>query len=241
MSLYMLQATPDLSGLIRWSERTGLFQTRPEDDLGYPLHAVLRAAFDTLAPAPFALMRHAVRPATLLAYSAHPAQALREQAAAFAEPDATAAIGLTTLVDKQMPDQFAVGRRLGFTVRVRPVVRVDRDGDRSRARERDAFLHAVTGSAPGEGPSRGEVYCAWLTARLAEGGAQVEHLVLDSFRLTAAIRRDRGRKLRTFRGPDASCSGVLHVTDPERFSALLARGVGRHRAFGFGMLLLRPG
>jgi CRISPR system Cascade subunit CasE len=24
------------------------------------------------------------------------------------------------------------------------------------------------------------------------------------------------------------------------FRALLARGVGRHRAFGFGMLLLRP-
>jgi len=30
------------------------------------------------------------------------------------------------------------------------------------------------------------------------------------------------------------------VRDPTGFAALLARGVGRHRAFGFGMLLLRP-
>ena len=30
------------------------------------------------------------------------------------------------------------------------------------------------------------------------------------------------------------------MTDSEAFSALLRRGVGRHRAFGFGMLLLRP-
>jgi CRISPR system Cascade subunit CasE len=34
--------------------------------------------------------------------------------------------------------------------------------------------------------------------------------------------------------------GELTVADPDAFSALLARGVGRHRAFGYGMLLLRP-
>jgi CRISPR system Cascade subunit CasE len=30
------------------------------------------------------------------------------------------------------------------------------------------------------------------------------------------------------------------VADPAAFAQLLARGVGRHRAFGLGMLLLRP-
>jgi CRISPR system Cascade subunit CasE len=41
-------------------------------------------------------------------------------------------------------------------------------------------------------------------------------------------------------GPDAVLEGVLEVVDGEAFAALLRRGVGRHRAFGFGMLLLRP-
>jgi CRISPR system Cascade subunit CasE len=33
---------------------------------------------------------------------------------------------------------------------------------------------------------------------------------------------------------------MLEVTEPETFAVGLARGIGRHRAFGFGMLLLRP-
>ena len=40
--------------------------------------------------------------------------------------------------------------------------------------------------------------------------------------------------------PDAIMHGALIVSDPGAFHALLARGVGRHCAFGFGMLLLRP-
>jgi CRISPR system Cascade subunit CasE len=37
----------------------------------------------------------------------------------------------------------------------------------------------------------------------------------------------------------ALVTGTLRVGDAEAFRALLARGLGRHRAFGFGMLLLR--
>ena len=35
-------------------------------------------------------------------------------------------------------------------------------------------------------------------------------------------------------------SGALTITDGEKFAQLLARGIGRHRAYGYGMLLLRP-
>jgi len=30
------------------------------------------------------------------------------------------------------------------------------------------------------------------------------------------------------------------VQDPQAFAALLARGLGRHRSFGYGCLLLAP-
>ena len=39
---------------------------------------------------------------------------------------------------------------------------------------------------------------------------------------------------------EAVFEGTLEVRDAALFQGLLARGVGRHRAFGFGMLLLRP-
>jgi CRISPR system Cascade subunit CasE len=41
-------------------------------------------------------------------------------------------------------------------------------------------------------------------------------------------------------GPDAVLAGHLRVLDTSAFAELVARGVGRHRSFGFGLLQLRP-
>jgi CRISPR system Cascade subunit CasE len=41
-------------------------------------------------------------------------------------------------------------------------------------------------------------------------------------------------------GPDAVLRGRLQIEDGNGFARLVARGIGRHRAFGFGMLLLMP-
>lgn len=40
--------------------------------------------------------------------------------------------------------------------------------------------------------------------------------------------------------PAALLQGEMIIQDGDQFQALLARGIGRHRAFGFGMLLLKP-
>jgi len=84
------------------------------------------------------------------------------------------------------------------------------------------------------------VYRDWLVRQLAAGGAVAETVSLDAIRRTRVVRRGRDRTLSAPEGPDVTASGVLHVAEPDLFVALLARGVGRHRAFGFGMLLLRP-
>lgn len=240
MTLHLLKLQPDMVRLGRWARDHRLLPARGDDDLGYALHALLAAAFGELAPKPFLLQQDAPRPAALLAYSVHRIDALRDHAAAFAEPDALAALGVDALAGKAMPDRFAAGRRLGFAVRVRPTVRTDRGGQRDRVREVDAFLAAVTGTEPGAGPERGAVYRDWLAQRLRAGGAEPEAVSLDSFRLSDALRRGTGRALRPQPGPDAAFTGVLRVAEPDAFAALLGRGVGRHRAFGYGMVLLRP-
>lgn len=48
------------------------------------------------------------------------------------------------------------------------------------------------------------------------------------------------RKAVAVGGPDVLITGRLLIRNPEAFSALVARGVGRHRGFGYGMLMLRP-
>lgn len=58
------------------------------------------------------------------------------------------------------------------------------------------------------------------------------------------LRRSRaekgGRRLVNLERPQALMTGEMVIADAAAFAALLARGIGRHRAFGYGMLLLRP-
>ncbi len=66
---------------------------------------------------------------------------------------------------------------------------------------------------------------------------------ITGFRRVKVLRKDRskGKSInRDVERPDVIFSGELIILRPEQFSDLLKRGVGRHRAFGFGMLLLRP-
>jgi len=138
--------------------------------------------------------------------------------------------------------------------------------DRRRSRERDAFLAAVDAEPlpRGERPEiiREEVYRHWLADRL-NGAATLDPASFGLVQLSrtmllrprqaapnAGLSQHRdlirvGLLKSGFKGeqggsPDATLQGTLTVAEPETFATLLARGIGRHRAFGFGMLLLRP-
>jgi CRISPR system Cascade subunit CasE len=67
---------------------------------------------------------------------------------------------------------------------------------------------------------------------------------MERFARRIAERRplkDQGNWTQTAsEGPDATIHGELTVTNSEAFGRLLATGVGRHSAYGYGMLLLRP-
>ena len=121
-----------------------------------------------------------------------------------------------------------------------------------RGREVDAFQLA-TARAEESGaplPQRDEVYLAWLKERFAsspdrpppftlvEGSVRVR-----SFRSVRLLRRPRnanGRSAQWLTRPDVRFTGELEVVTGEGVQELLARGVGRHCGFGFGMVLLRP-
>ena len=240
--LYMIQLQPDAIRAGLWMASEGLSQQGADD--GYGWHALLKAAFGNLAPKPFRIIEHARKPLQLLAYSQADEAALRDQAAAFAAPVVVAALNLPSLAVKRMPNSFAAGQRFGFEVRIRPTIRQHPAGDRARSRERDAFLAAIEKVGPREARAeidRVAVYTEWLRGHLEKHGARLIGAQPLALRRTRVSRRNGERHLvSNIEGPDCTFSGGLEVVQPNAFRGLLARGVGRHRTFGFGMLLLRP-
>lgn len=247
-TLHLLHTQPDARLLAAWVARHHTRHECQPTDLGDALHGLLRAAFGDAAPQPF---RYLDERQGLLAYTALDAEALRAQVAQ-AEPLAAQTLGLDATSQhpgyrlRPFPTRWPQGQVLGFEVRVRPVLRTAKG-------ERDAYQHAWDQS-PVQPPEREAVYVQWLREHLAprEGAARepwqgavelLDDVHLAGYQRQQIVRRTQAaggapRRGQVIDGPDALLKGHLRVREPAAFAHLLARGVGRHRAFGFGMLLL---
>jgi CRISPR system Cascade subunit CasE len=234
---HLIHLRPNLNRLLPWAQRQGLVPDKGQGDLGYAFHAALRAVFADLTPQPFSYRAGQ----GLLAYTTQ-ADALRS-AVAMATPEVADMLGLDStphspgLLIRPFPQSWKTDQCLSFEVRVRPVVRKD-------DKELDAFLSAAQ-RMPDAVLSREAVYVDWLK-RQFDSAAELHEVRMNEFRLSTVFRRSAaqaessGRQKRAVQGPDAVFTGVLQVSDGEAFASLVARGIGRHRAFGFGMLLLKP-
>jgi len=243
--------------------REGLAARLPptQEDLGFLVHATLAGLFGEGAVQPFRVLDEvprrvrrvpeaAGRQVPVLGYTRHAEDELREHAATYADPARYAACSWDGLASKAMP-QLAAGRRLGFELRACPVVRlaaelevVAKDGAPQRyeaGQEIDSWVHRRFMARAPEEVGREAAYTYWLRERLG-GAAEVAAVRLDGFRRLKLVRRDHSspRKTMILERPDALLRGDLEVRDGAAFLRLLARGVGRHRAYGFGMVLLRP-
>ena len=242
MTLHLLRFDPDMARAAQWFAAEKLLTSKAEDD-GYAWHALLTAAFGkALSPKPFHVHARRNCPVQLLASTGADPAALLSHARSFADPQAFAALRLSADADiaaKPIP-AFTPGRRLGFSLRIRPTVRTDRLGNRKKTAERDAYLAALAVAPPDAPPDRAEVYLIWTRTRLEQGGVQVLSARIHGHERVETMRRDSGRRLKPVQGHAASVAGVIEIANTGRFQELLARGVGRHRAFGYGMLLLSP-
>ena len=253
MTTHLIHVSFSMRAFNRWVGDRGLIR-RGAFDEGYALHVLLAAMFGKAVLQPFRVFASDRRPgAALYAYADVDDEALRHTAAAAAPPDCLAVIDPQKMRSKRMPPAFEPGRRLGFDIRLRPVRRLREDLTASqpdqllaKGAEVDAFrLEAIRrfprgGADPGaaaakNGVTRQSVYAEWFAERFGDA-VTVEQCNLVAFRRSRAIRgTGRGPE-----GPDATLHGTLTVSKPEVFARILRNGVGRHRAYGYGMLLLRP-
>ena len=238
--LYMLQLPLETRKLFELGKRRSLPLRRT--DLDYLVHCQLGELFGDAAPTPFRTLHRSRREVDVLAYASEPLEALRARAETFADPPSWVACSWDRAADKPMPAEWPEGRRLGFEVRACPVVRKASSGPKHRAgAEVDVFLSRCW-ERPEATVDRESVYGEWLHEQLAGRGATLRQVRMEKFRLARLLRRNHAdtRTASLCQRPDALFQGVLEVDDGSRFRELLERGVGRHRAFGFGMVLLRP-
>ena len=265
MTTNMIRADIDVRSFYRWAGSRGMI-SRNAFDPGFAMHCLLTESFGRdLAPKPFRVIipRDRNRQSGILyGYAECDAGELRDATQTFACPLQAKVLPSSSIDSKTMPTSWQAGQRLGFEVLIRPVVRLQRvlsrvpsdrlrlfkvdrprEGEPKReprpGKECDVFLwEAILHSEKGGMKrNREQVYADWLSDRLARRGARLEEALLRSFQWVRVVR-----KLRTHasEGPDAVMQGTLEVTDPTMFAPLIANGIGRHRAYGYGMLLLRP-
>jgi CRISPR system Cascade subunit CasE len=213
-------------------------------DAGYLVHGALGELFGDRRPNVFQVMSEQGPRWRVLAYSFATASELRDHAACFADPAVYAAMDWDSFAGKTMPQVWPEGHTLGFEVRVCPVIRKSSSGEKHRAgAEVDAFLARCWSVGRDTRVDREAVYREWFSENLLRiGGATPERVRLIRMQRHRLVRRTQGneRKAHAIERPDATLAGELKITDGMAFMRLLERGIGRHRAFGFGMLLLKP-
>lgn len=149
--------------------------------------------------------------------------------------------GLLDVQCKPFAPALEVGEQLAFRLRANPTVAKAVAG--KRGQRADVLMAAKHPFEAGE--ARTSQACTqamddaarkWLTSRTASWGF---HLPVEpevgAYR-QHALPKDKGRPIR-FSSVDYE--GLLEVTDPGRLIETLAHGVGRAKAFGCGLMMLR--
>ena len=240
MAAHLIHVPLDMRAITGWVRDRGLLSRGPVD-IGHALHILLAEMFGRAVLQPFRLFSSARRRvAGLYAYSDLDRDRLCDVAAAVATPDALAVVDPARLRTKPMPVQFQVGGRLGFDLRVRPVRRLDRnvvDPESNRTFVKGAEVDAFQFDGWQQGKrtrDRERVYADWLAERCGET-VRIESCRLSAFSRSRATRGHGPGP----NGPDATLQGTLTVRDPAVFARLVRKGVGRHKSYGYGMILLR--
>ncbi|HHO81686.1 MAG TPA: type I-E CRISPR-associated protein Cas6/Cse3/CasE [Halothiobacillus sp.] len=133
------------------------------------------------------------------------------------------------------------GMQLGFRLRANPVVARKVEGQKN-ARHHDVLMDAKARARAEKTVDRDELArrmdraaIEWLDRRSERAGFRL----LAEPQLSAYRQHTLRRRGREIRFSSIDYQGVVEVSDPARFHETLARGLGRSKSFGCGLMLIR--
>lgn len=148
---------------------------------------------------------------------------------------------------KEFDPDLQAGDRLAFALRANPT-RTEKTGElssggRERKRHIDLVMDALK-PVPREARANMRMKVAqeagarWLEAQGGHQGFAPDHIAVGDYSVSV-LPGYRGRRLGQPQFGIVEMTGILTVTDPSAFLAALARGFGRAKAFGCGLMLIR--
>jgi CRISPR system Cascade subunit CasE len=203
------------------------------DDESLVLKTILWEGFSGSALRPWAIHSQRGPVTTIVGYTQFDASELNKRRA-LALPSVQSAVGEAIVAP--LPS-LSANERYRFSIRIVPTIRVTKTEGR-RYGERDAFLVKADAAGREAGLKRDDVYRDYLGERLA--GASIEASRVVQFRLRRLMRPKKDRSVSPKTMPEAVIEGCLRVDDPAKLVEAISLGVGRQRAYGFGMLRLQP-
>ncbi len=152
--------------------------------------------------------------------------------------------GLWHVETKQYDPVLTAGDRLGFILRVNPVISVFRHGQK-RGLRADAIMHAKSQLDAGARSSftsddAQAVALDWLVKRGPSIGAQFERNLCTATGYRQ-VRIPRANQRHPIEFSEINFEGVLAVNDPAKLKAALFKGegLGKAKAYGCGLMLVR--
>ena len=223
--IFFMQAHIDLKHLHTWMGE------RRIEDLGHAMHCLTTETLGEAAPKQFRIMASRRSPhGVLYGYTLQDVQQLVRNHRSFAVPSQQSAMPAERIAAKQMPTEWPQNTDIAFDVRCRPLRQRERQ-------EIDAFW-SMREANPDENISRHDAYIRWIAEYFERrGGADLKSATLEAYQQSKTVTSAHRS---TPNLPEATIRGVLTITDSNDFSKVLAAGIGRHRTFGYGMLLIRP-
>lgn len=144
--------------------------------------------------------------------------------------------GVFTLESRPFSPELTVGQNLHFSLRANPTV--------CKAGKRHDLLMEAKIQSRQQGSKQDVWSCqqqaaqTWLAQQGAQNGFTLQSVSIDAYR-QQQVRGSKNRHLIQFSSVDYS--GSLVVTDPSLFFQRLIQGYGKSRAFGCGLMLIKPG
>lgn len=236
MALAMIRMPVDVRAL-----RIYATMTRTGDDDGcYALHHAMRKRWGDTAPQPFHAVLSGPEP-HVVGYMEDPS-ALQvvgnEPHLRAVFPDGAQSRTIT------LPER--AGETYSFRLRARPLIRYGKriadmiEKETGRRPFPEMCAVQATRLRTGADVDPTDVCRAWLAKRL-EGAASLATFSLLDYVAQPVLRSTHGPAgPRTFPGSTAVMTGTIVIEDATAFAALLAKGVGRHAAFGYGLMLIAP-
>lgn len=220
--IYLSEIRLSTEKAYRWGRRIGIGSF----DEAYLAHSVLAACYGEYYPKPFVIASSG-RSIRVLGYTRVDGANLERARQIGSDPEVNEIVISET--SKKMPSDWRAGETLGFRLKATPVRRV-------RGKDRDAYQAGI--HEPG---TRYERYMDWLVERLSPT-CKIVSVEVENFKFEKILRRkhDTSRSATPITVPSATFVGALTITNPAGFNNAISNGIGRHKAFGYGALLLRP-